>query len=206
MSTKSKNRFETVREFESNYTEICSVCCCPWMKKSSFCFWFSATNFLLKSIEEKNLETLQSLLKKCWLINLQPSINECVGATKYDKINKNYAAKLSARVLCLFDADRIENLVEFPDIGSFLFEFVEKKLFFFFKKFFFFHSTGQTRAKNFKETFRGEKRKLSTLNENLGVFSSSSSTLFVWIRATRRTIGRRSARNSVRLNFESKSK
>ncbi|CAF4018327.1 unnamed protein product [Rotaria magnacalcarata] len=72
----------------------------------------------------ENYNCLQKLLANCFIIIIQPSIPECVAATKYDKSENKYLAKLHSRVLCLLDPSTVDDSLQLFDVGVTLFPFV----------------------------------------------------------------------------------
>ncbi len=54
----------------------------------------------------------------CFIIVAQPSIPECVAATKYEKSNNDYSAKLYTRIICLLDPDIIEKHFTLSNVGK----------------------------------------------------------------------------------------
>ncbi|CAF1639507.1 unnamed protein product [Rotaria magnacalcarata] len=72
----------------------------------------------------ENYNCLQKLLANCFIIIIQPSIPECVAATKYDKSENKYLAKLHSRVLCLLDPSAVDDSLQLFDVGVTLFPFV----------------------------------------------------------------------------------
>ena len=48
----------------------------------------------------------------------EPSIPECVAATKYEKLGNTYTIKLNSRILCLLDVDTIEKHFTLSNIGK----------------------------------------------------------------------------------------
>ncbi|UJR22443.1 hypothetical protein I4U23_025503 [Adineta vaga] len=70
-----------------------------------------------------NQNHLKKLLQHSFLIVAQPSIPECVAATKYEKTKDNYVAKLSSRIICLIDPDTIEKYFVLDSINVILYPF-----------------------------------------------------------------------------------
>ena len=56
----------------------------------------------------------------CLIITAQPSSSECVAMTKYEKVGKDYLAKINTRIICLLDPHRIEQYMKLSDISKFL--------------------------------------------------------------------------------------
>ncbi|CAF3765854.1 unnamed protein product [Rotaria socialis] len=69
----------------------------------------------------ENYNYLRQLLENCFIIITQPSIPECVAATKYDKSENRYLAKLHSRVLCLLDPNTVDDSLQLFDVGVTLF-------------------------------------------------------------------------------------
>lgn len=59
-----------------------------------------------------------SIVHSCFLIIEQPSIPECVAATKYEKIGNTYSGRLSARILCLLNPRGLNSNFNLSDIGK----------------------------------------------------------------------------------------
>jgi hypothetical protein len=55
------------------------------------------------------------------IIVVQPSGTDCVAVTKYEKIGKDFLAKIKVRILCLLDLDRIKQHLTLSNIGKFSF-------------------------------------------------------------------------------------
>lgn len=53
-----------------------------------------------------------------FIITVQPSVPECVAATKYEKIGKTNSAKLSARIVCLLEPEFINKNLTFAEVGK----------------------------------------------------------------------------------------
>ncbi|CAF1038285.1 unnamed protein product [Adineta ricciae] len=75
---------------------------------------------------EENQNHLKKLLHYSFIIVTQPSIPECVAATKYEKTNDKYVAKLYSRVICLLDPELIATHFYLDDINVTLFPFDRK--------------------------------------------------------------------------------
>lgn len=57
-------------------------------------------------------------MSSCFIIVQQPSIRECVAATKYEKLDNCNKAKLSVRIICLIDPNLIDIHLELPPVGK----------------------------------------------------------------------------------------
>ncbi len=53
-----------------------------------------------------------------FIIVVQPSIPECVAATKYEKMNNTYLAKLNTCIICLLDPDKVEKNFKLSNVGK----------------------------------------------------------------------------------------
>ena len=53
-----------------------------------------------------------------FFIIIQPSVPECVAATKYEKTGSNYTAKLKTRIICLLEPLMIENHFTLSNVGK----------------------------------------------------------------------------------------
>ena len=53
-----------------------------------------------------------------FIIVAQPSIPECVAATKYEKMGNTYSAKLSTRIICLLDPDTVGKYFTLFNVGK----------------------------------------------------------------------------------------
>ncbi|CAF1016842.1 unnamed protein product [Adineta steineri] len=71
----------------------------------------------------ENVNHLKQLLQHCFIIVTQPSIPECVAATKYEKTRNTYTAKLFARIICLLDIDTVNNHLTLSSAGVRLYPF-----------------------------------------------------------------------------------
>jgi hypothetical protein len=61
-----------------------------------------------------------------FIIVTQPSIPDCVAATKYEKMGNTYAAKLYARIVCLLDPGTIERHFTVAKVGKNMNIFIHK--------------------------------------------------------------------------------
>ncbi|CAF0767418.1 unnamed protein product [Adineta ricciae] len=75
---------------------------------------------------EENQNHLKKMLHYSFIIVTQPSIPECVAATKYEKTNDKYVAKLYSRIICLLDPELIAAHFYLDDINVTLFPFDRK--------------------------------------------------------------------------------
>jgi hypothetical protein len=57
-------------------------------------------------------------LFSCFIIVAQPSVPECVAATKYEKSNNTYLAKLNTRIICLLDPEKVEKTFKLSNVGK----------------------------------------------------------------------------------------
>jgi hypothetical protein len=53
-----------------------------------------------------------------FIIVAQPSVLECVAATKYEKYGDTYSAKLHTRIICLLDPSLIEKHFTLSNVGK----------------------------------------------------------------------------------------
>jgi hypothetical protein len=68
---------------------------------------------------KENYDNLKNLLQHSYIIVTQPSIPECVAATKYEKLgDSSYSAKLYTRIISLIDSDLIENNFKLSNVGK----------------------------------------------------------------------------------------
>ncbi|CAF1180560.1 unnamed protein product [Adineta steineri] len=73
--------------------------------------------------EDSRPQGLLALQKACFITVTQPSIPECVAATKYEKTRNTYTAKLFARIICLLDIDTVKNHLTLSSAGVRLYPF-----------------------------------------------------------------------------------
>ncbi|CAF1454995.1 unnamed protein product [Rotaria sp. Silwood1] len=83
-------------------------------------------NCCQQNLNKQNYDNLKKLLQHSFIIINQPSIPECVAATKYDKSDNTYSAKLHARIICLLEPDTVKNSLQFSNVAVTLFPFDRK--------------------------------------------------------------------------------
>ncbi|CAF3651828.1 unnamed protein product [Rotaria sp. Silwood1] len=83
-------------------------------------------NCCQQNLNKQNYDNLKKLLQHSFIIIKQPSIPECVAATKYDKSDNTYSAKLHARIICLLEPDTVKNSLQFSNVAVTLFPFDRK--------------------------------------------------------------------------------
>jgi hypothetical protein len=66
-------------------------------------------------------EALNELFNHCLITVVQPSGTDCVAVTKYEKVGKDFLAKIKTRIICLLDPERIRERLELFSIGKFTF-------------------------------------------------------------------------------------
>ncbi len=54
----------------------------------------------------------------CLVIVVQPSGTDCPAVTKYEKVGKEYLAKIKTRIICLLDPNRVKNHLGLSDVGK----------------------------------------------------------------------------------------
>lgn len=57
-------------------------------------------------------------MSRSFMIVAQPSIPECVAATKYEKSNETHLAKLYTRIICLIDPEIISQYFTLYNVGK----------------------------------------------------------------------------------------
>jgi hypothetical protein len=58
-------------------------------------------------------------MSSSFIIVAQPSVPECVAATKYEKdVNGTYSAKLNTRIICLIDPDTLDQCCTLSNVGK----------------------------------------------------------------------------------------
>ncbi|CAF1004233.1 unnamed protein product [Adineta ricciae] len=74
-------------------------------------------------ISSEQLNQIKELLQHLFVIVAEPSTPECVASTKYEKVNDDYVAKVTTRILCLLDVDTIRRHFNFSSIGVTIYSF-----------------------------------------------------------------------------------
>ncbi|CAF3745324.1 unnamed protein product [Rotaria sordida] len=76
-----------------------------------------------RDFNNQNYNHLKKLLQHSFIIIDQPSVPECVAATKYDKMGNTYSAKLHTRIICLLEPDIVEKNLILSNVVVTLFPF-----------------------------------------------------------------------------------
>ena len=137
-----------------------------------------------------------------FIIVAQPSIPECVAATKYEKTSDKYVAKLYSRIICLLDPELIARHFYLDDISKDYNNLDNQSCFFVCKTWHFSHSIERsTNSGKASRPWSGVKKKWQMWRIKKSLFSMQNSIQSYCKSSIFEILDRYTVLNFVRYNF-----